>query len=333
MQKGYNRAMKKKVALVIDNEHFIKQSIPEWEEKFELRIFNPPRSPPEIKTPLDLIRVLRNKIAIRTQLPKLAKWADIIFCEWATHYLKWLSNKNYGNILACRMHRFELDRHYHEIKWNNVDSVLFISEAMERKFHEKGDYSGKTYVTYDNLNFDNFPLFQKEKTMQIGMLGNIIPRKGVLEFIKYFRDLDLLDIKLSIAGKAKDTKYFDDIKKYIFENKLENKISIEGYVNDLNKWYNSNDCIISNSEHEGTQTSIVEGVATGCWAISRAWDGAKEIVDEKGLFTNSKELKKCLELFYSWDSNKRNKNINDARKKLINTLTNRPKMHQIISKF
>ncbi len=66
MQKSYNRAMKKKVALVIDNEHFIKQSISEWEEKFELRIVNPPRSPPEIKTPLNLIHVLRNKIAIRT---------------------------------------------------------------------------------------------------------------------------------------------------------------------------------------------------------------------------------------------------------------------------
>ncbi len=57
--------MKKKVALVIDNDHFIKQSLPEWKEKFELKIFNPPRSPPKIRTPLDLIRVLRNKIEHR----------------------------------------------------------------------------------------------------------------------------------------------------------------------------------------------------------------------------------------------------------------------------
>ena len=50
--------MKKKVALVIDNDHFIKQNIPEWEEKFDLRIFNPPRSPPKIRNPIDLLRAL-----------------------------------------------------------------------------------------------------------------------------------------------------------------------------------------------------------------------------------------------------------------------------------
>ena len=154
--------MKKKVALVIDNDHFIKQNIPEWEEKFDLRIFNPPRSPPKIRTPLDLLRALKNKWEIRTQLPKLAKWADIIFCEWATHYLRWLSKKNYKNVLACRMHRFELDRHYDEIQWNNIDSVLFISEAMERKFHAKGDYKGKTFVTEVNLSEKFKELFGKE---------------------------------------------------------------------------------------------------------------------------------------------------------------------------
>ena len=100
-------------------------------------------------------------------MPKLAEWADIVFCEWATHYLRWLSKRDYKSILACRMHRFELDRHYDEIEWNNIDSVLFISDAMERKFHEKGKYKGKTFVTYDNLNFENFPLFKKRKLCKL----------------------------------------------------------------------------------------------------------------------------------------------------------------------
>ena len=325
--------MKKKVALVIDNDHFIRQSIPKWKEKFDLRVFNPPRSPPKIRTPLDLLRVLKNKWEIRTQLPKLAEWADIVFCEWATHYLKWLSKKNYNNILACRMHRFELDRHYDEIEWNNVDSVLLISEAMERRFHAKGKYKGKTFVTYDNLNFEDFPLVQREKTMQIGMLGNIEPRKGILEFVEHFRKMKLPEIKLSIAGKAKDRAYSRKIKRYILENNLESKITIEGYVENLNNWYNSNDCIISNSFHEGTQTSIVEGVSTGCWAICKNWDGAEEIVDKKGLFTNINELEKCINMFYEWNGEERNKNIYKAREKLISKLTSRPRMHDILLKL
>ena len=95
--------------------------------KFDLRIFNPPRSPPKIRTPLDLLRVLRNKWEIRTQLPKLAKWADIVFCEWATHYLRWLSKKNYKNILACRMHDLNLTDT--TMKLNGKTLILYYSSV------------------------------------------------------------------------------------------------------------------------------------------------------------------------------------------------------------
>ena len=104
-------------------------------------------------------------------------------------------------------------------------------------------------------------------------------------------------------------------------------------MKDLNNWYKSNDCIISNSTQEGTQTSIVEGVSTGCWAISKNWDGADEIVDEKGLFTNINELEKCINLFYKWNDEKRKKYINNARERLISKLTSRPRMHELILKL
>ena len=67
--------------------------------------------------------------------------------------------------------------------------------------------------------------------------------------------------------------------------------------------------------------------------ISKDWDGAEEIVDGKGLFTNVNELEKCINLFYEWSNEERNKNIKKARENLISKLTNRPKMHDIISKL
>ena len=84
--------MKKKIALVIDNDHFIKQIIPEWEEKFDLRIFNPPRSPPKIRTPLDLLRVLKNKWELEHNY-KISQMGRHCILWWATHYLRWLSKK------------------------------------------------------------------------------------------------------------------------------------------------------------------------------------------------------------------------------------------------
>ena len=94
--------------------------------------------------------------------------------------------------------------------------------------------------------------------MQIGMLGNIEPRKGVLEFVEHFGKMNLPEIKLNIAGKAKDATYYGKIKRHIVENNLESKITIEGYVKDLNDWYNSNDCIISNSVYEGLKLQLLK---------------------------------------------------------------------------
>ena len=92
---------------------------------------------------------------------------------------------------------------------------------------------------------------------------------------------------------------------------------MEGYVEDLSKWYHSNDCIISNSIHEGTQTSIVEGVATGCWAISSNWDGAEEIVDSKGLFSNFNDLEESY-------INSMANQLRDIHEVNINNLPNLP---------
>ena len=325
--------MKKKVALIIDNEHFIKHKIPIWEEKFDLKIFNPPKAPLKIKSPMDILKVIQHKLRMRKELPKLAKWADVIFCEWASHFLEWLSNKDYEAKLACRLHRYELWRHYDEIDWKKVNLVLFVSEAMEKRFLEKGKFGGKTFVTYDNIEFDDFPLKKYKETKRIGILGNVIERKGALKLIEMFHKANLPEVKLVVAGNTEDKEYLRKITDYITQNNLNDQITIEGFVKDINEWYASIDCIISNSEHEGAQTSLIEGVATGCWAISSNWDGAREIVHEKGIFENEDQLKNCIEKFYKWDLEKKNVMIKEARDIMIQKLSSRPQMHEIISDF
>ena len=144
---------------------------------------------------------------------------------------------------------------------------------------------------------------------------------------------NLPEINLVIAGNTKDKEYVKKITDYISHNNLNDQITIEGFVKDINEWYTSIDCIISNSEHEGAQTSLIEGVSTGCWAISSNWDGAREVVHEKGIFEDESQFKKCLERFYGWDLEKKNAMIKEARDIMIQKLSRRPQMHEIIYEF
>ena len=62
-------------------------------------------------------------------------------------------------------------------------------------------------------------------------------------------------------------------------------------------------------------------------------DGVDKSLIEKIFIPHRNELEKCINLFYEWNGEERNKNIKKAREKLISKLTNRPKMHDIILKL
>ena len=193
------------LALVSDDLHFLQHLLPTWKQQFDLRVLNPPKPPPRIRGPRDLLAGLRNRRLRSRELPPLAEWADVVFCEWATHYLEWLSHHPGRAKLATRMHRYELERHADRVNWDNVALVLFVSNAMERAFRAAvPDYGGQTAVVYENIDFAKFSTRDRGTTHRLGMLGQVIPRKGVREAVEFFAAVadELPELSLSIAGRT-----------------------------------------------------------------------------------------------------------------------------------
>jgi glycosyltransferase involved in cell wall biosynthesis len=322
------------LALVSDDLHFLQHLLPTWKQQFDLRVLNPPKPPPRIRGPRDLLAGLRNRRLRSRELPPLAEWADVVFCEWATHYLEWLSHHPGRAKLATRMHRYELERHADRVNWDNVALVLFVSDAMERAFRAAvPDYGGQTAVVYENIDFAKFSTRDRGATHRLGMLGQVIPRKGVREAVEFFAAVadELPELSLSIAGGTPDARYRQHVEEAIAAAGLGERVTLEGFVPDLQAWYHSLDIIVSNSQAEGLQTALVEGIASGCRALSRDWAGAEEVVPPDGLFSSATEFRQRLVEHYALDAEERTRQATGEREALLERLGARPPMAELLA--
>lgn len=346
-----------RLALVSDDLHFLEHLLPEWEQQFDLRILNPQKPPLGIHGPRDLLAELRNRLHNRElppwydflleilrhtvnrrlrnwELPLLSKWADVVCCEWANHYLEWLSHHPGQAKLATRMHRYELELYADRVNWDNVALVLLVSDAMERAFRATvPSFGGRTAVVYENIDFAKFNPERGSETERLGMLGHVIPRKGICEAVELFAAVadEIPGLTLSIAGGTPDARYRQRVEEAIAAASLGGRVTLEGFVPDLQTWYHSIDVIVSNSKAEGLQTSLVEGIASGCWALSRGWDGAGEVVPPNGLFISKEDFHQRLVEYYALEKEERTRKASEWRETLLQRLTARPRIADLLA--
>ena len=94
----------------------------------------------------------------------------------------------------------------------------------------------------------------------IGIIANISRRKNVklvIESLRYIED----NIIVNIAGKIVDNDYYKEIKQYIKENNLQQKVKFLNYVENMDEFYSNSDIIVLPSLYEGTSNVILESFA------------------------------------------------------------------------
>lgn len=92
-------------------------------------------------------------------------------------------------------------------------------------------------------------------------VASIQQRKGQLDFLKLLKTLDL-DYLYWIVGKGEAE---DDVKRYVEENRMENKVKFLGYKTsqELPKFYSAADIYAHPSWKEGQALSEIEAYSTG----------------------------------------------------------------------
>lgn len=304
-------AGKPKVGLIIDTDHFIKDFIPEMEKRFEVRIYNPPQLTGNVASGKDIQRLVVGHARDLRKIDQIHRWADVVFYEWASRLLVKGTNKKKRCKMITRLHRYEVYYYIEKVDWSKVDEVIFVCNAMETKFLEqesvKRDFKGKTKVIWNYLDLSDFKYSDHPTTRQIGLLAIAQPRKRLYSLVlaHHMALKKHPDLVLRLAGKPADEEYLDSIRMLIRRLGIEKNVILDGYVDDLQSWYEELDIIVSNSTHESTNITLFEGTACGAYPLSHVWDGVEELLPQDHLFTDAEDYVRLVDDFYSSSEDER----------------------------
>lgn len=108
----------------------------------------------------------------------------------------------------------------------------------------------------------------------LGVLGRLIPSKGVLELVDELADARDAWSSLTVVGTRQDAAYADRVEQLIKELGLAGRVRLAGYVEDLDAFFDDIDALVVPSVGpEGQPTVILEALAHGrpCLVRERIW--------------------------------------------------------------
>ena len=181
-----------------------------------------------------------------------------------------------------------------------IDKIITPSEFYKEKLEEDGIKSEKIEALHNFIDIDDYNVKIEDEGYAL-YYGRIIKEKGVLNLIKAFKNIK--NYQLYIAGDGPD---IEKVKKYIKDNKLEDKIKLLGFLNsDEVKEYvrKARFIVVPSVWYENCPYSVLETLVMGKPIIGSNLGGIPELVkdNENGLiykYNDIKELEdKMQELF------------------------------------
>lgn len=164
----------------------------------------------------------------------------------------------------------------------NENQLIFMPYSVKPK---KINYASKDYLSYKIL-----------------FCGKLINKKRPTDLLHAFAKINNINLKLYYAG---DGELRSDIKKYIYNSKLEKKVKLLGLLNqeDLSKIYNECDLVVLPSGYGETWGLVInEAIEYGLPVIVSDMVGCSvDLCDKNGYifeYSNVLDLKEKIEKFY-----------------------------------
>jgi glycosyltransferase involved in cell wall biosynthesis len=190
----------------------------------------------------------------------------------------------------------------------NRNTYFFLKKKIKFK-------SSKIFLIPNGINtsFYSKKNFTTRNYFKIGMACRINKKKRYDLIIQslLLRNIKKLNIRFSLAGSGED---FFNIKNKVNELKLNNKIKLEGYLNEikLKKWFESLDLYIQASSGEEMSTSLLQAMSMKVPVLGSDVVGINNFLCKYKylglLFKNNvTDLSKKIKYFYFLDKKIQNK--------------------------
>lgn len=265
------------------------------------------------------------------EITEAIKWADIVWLEWANDLAVFATNKVpeiANKKVICRLHRYEAFTQFPEkINWRNIDRLIFVANSMKLTFHKLHPnldlQSCKEEIVYNGVDLDKFKFSIHKPGYNLAVLAHINYRKNPETWIQIISKLKDVDnrYKLHVGGDFQDPlykEYFEYIKK---EMKMEDNFILHGWINEVEKFLEDKNYIISTSIHESFGYNIAEAMARGIKPIIHNFDGAKTLWPKELIYNTIDEaVERITEPTYDSESYRRFIEDNYTLEEQINAL-------------
>lgn len=251
-----------------------------------------------------------------------SSWGEYILCEWGLANAVWHSkNKKAESQLFVRIHAQEVrkkaEKFGHSIESEKVDSFVFVSPLIRDKAVELFGWPVEKVVTIPNgVRKNRFYNSGGDIKPTLGMVG-IVPTTKRLD-----RALDLLETLnergheatlyckghrpedlpfMHAPGRRKELEYYKELYKRIEETpSLKGYVIFDGWGNDVERWYEKVDFILSPSENESFHYALADGVMAGCIPLVWPWEGADQTYTSDWLVYTTEDARRRVEEFLSY---------------------------------
>jgi glycosyltransferase involved in cell wall biosynthesis len=176
---------------------------------------------------------------------------------------------------------------------NFSDRFICVSESTKKLLQERGLHPTKIEVVYNGVNIKEFSPSKKRRNQKrkdlgisqeeilIGFIGQLVPIKGIEEFLKAaikIRNKDR-DCKFIVIGGSTDSPYFvKKILPFYKSYKLENNVTFAGFKEDIRSYLSAVDIFVNSSRIEPFARVNLEAMAMGKPVIATDAGGNPEAV-------------------------------------------------------
>ncbi len=185
-------------------------------------------------------------------------------------------------------------------------AVIYISQKIKETLRLNPPQS---FVIYVGVFHQNEFLYKERKLLKKGeqvtflTVGLLHPSKRVMEALQAFAELAkrYSNIKLNIVGEGQRL-YTWQLKRFVRQHQLTEKVIFHGYVNNPSPLYESSDVLLMCSRHEGMGRVNVEAMRHGMPVIGYDSGGIPELIEDgyNGfIYNNYEQLVAYMESFVS----------------------------------
>lgn len=239
-------------------------------------------------------------------LRELLDSCDSILVEWGSEPARFFSHHiPVEKRLVVRVHSYEAFTPLsYFLNFSRINQLIFVAPHIKNLMELLHETRIRNIPSCIVPNVRELKVSTKSSelshTFTIGMAGYSNLNKNpilALEIIKRLRD-DGLSIHLRFCGhpwltdglKPDEKLYRDRFYSYLRDNKLEELVKFDPFVDEMSEWLMKVDFILSCSFREGTHEVIVEGAALGCVPIIRDWPMVKELGGARAVFSDFNDL-------------------------------------------